>query len=56
MYTLSMRMCRCHEQLLVDHVAREGDYRDTEAWESAPEAVGAGEGAGVAPCLTTRNN
>ena len=52
MYTLPMRMRWSDEDLLIDHVACESDYRDAEAWEGAPETVGAGEGAGVTPCFT----
>ncbi len=49
----SMRiMCRTEEDLLVDHITRERDDRNTETGEGASETVASSEGAGVSPCFT----
>jgi len=45
-------MCRSEEDLLVDHVSRERDDRNTEPGEGASEAIASSEGAGVSPCFT----
>ena len=44
-------MCRTEENLLVDHITRERDDRDTETGKGASEAVASSEGAGVSPCF-----
>ena len=45
-------MRRTEENLLVDHVSRERDDRNTETGKGASEAIASSEGAGVSPCFT----